>query len=114
MSRMTARTQRSESGSALRIGEKTSISGLTAPSHGTDAALPHERDQAVGQVAREPDPIILQAKHDLDAGLVDTDMRATPGLDAARRGRLVPGPTRGKQAQPSTGGTSKKPRSRTG
>ena len=39
-----------------------------------------------------PDPIIAQAKRDLDAGLVDTDMHATPGLDAQRRRQLVPGP----------------------
>jgi hypothetical protein len=32
-----------------------------------------------------------QAKRDIDAGKVDTDMRATPGLDAKRRDELVPG-----------------------
>ncbi len=32
-----------------------------------------------------------QAHRDLEAGLVDTDMRATPGLDAQRRTKLVPG-----------------------
>jgi hypothetical protein len=36
--------------------------------------------------------VIAQAKRDLDAGLVDTDMRATPGLDAEQREKLVPGP----------------------
>ncbi len=56
------------------------------------APLPHERDQALGSVASEPDEVIKQAKRDLDAGMVDTDMRATPGLDAARRERLVPTP----------------------
>jgi hypothetical protein len=44
---------------------------------------------------------MAQAKHDIDAGLVDTDMRATPGLDARLRARLVPGPG-GKP--PSSGG----------
>jgi hypothetical protein len=34
---------------------------------------------------------MVQAKRDIDAGLVDTDMRATPGLDAQRREHLVPG-----------------------
>jgi hypothetical protein len=59
-----------------------------------DAALrlPHERDEAVGEVAPQPDPVMVRAKRDIDAGLVDTDMRATPGLDAARREQLVPGP----------------------
>ncbi len=53
-------------------------------------ALPHERDQDAGHTAAAPDPVIQQAKHDLDAGQVDTDMHATPGLDAAQRERLVP------------------------
>ena len=43
---------------------------------------------------------MVQAKRDIDAGMVDTDMRATPGLDAELRARLVPGPG-GKP--PSTG-----------
>jgi len=34
--------------------------------------------------------VIQQAKRDLDAGQVDTDMHATPGLDALERERLVP------------------------
>jgi hypothetical protein len=62
------------------------------PAHGTQAPLspaglklPHERDQSMHTTAPVPDPKMLQAKRDLDAGLVDTDMRATPGLDAQRR-----------------------------
>ena len=35
---------------------------------------------------------MVQAKRDIDAGMVDTDMRATPGLDTERRDQLVPGP----------------------
>jgi hypothetical protein len=54
--------------------------------------LPHERDETTQSTAAEPDPVMVQAKRDIDAGLVDTDMRATPGLDAALRERLVPGP----------------------
>jgi hypothetical protein len=54
--------------------------------------LPHERDQSEGEVATQPDPQIVQAQRDIDAGLVDTDMRATPGLDAERREQLVPTP----------------------
>jgi hypothetical protein len=41
-------------------------------------------------VAPAPDPVI-QAKRDIDAGKVDTDMQATPCLDAKRRADLVPG-----------------------
>lgn len=43
-------------------------------------------------VAVEPNPKIVQAKKDIDAGMVDTDMWATPGLDSARRSALVPDP----------------------
>lgn len=39
-----------------------------------------------------PSPVIQQAYKDLQNGLVDTDMRATPGLDAEQRARDVPGP----------------------
>lgn len=53
--------------------------------------MPHERDQGQNAVASAPDPVIEQAKIDLDAGLVDTDMHATPGLDSNLRRKLVPG-----------------------
>jgi hypothetical protein len=53
--------------------------------------LPHERDQAADSTASAPDPVMKQAHEDLEKGLVDTDMRATPGLDAEQRGRQVPG-----------------------
>jgi hypothetical protein len=59
---------------------------------GAGLALPHERDESSGAVAVEVDPVMAQAQRDIDAGLVDTDMRATPGLDAQRRAELVPGP----------------------
>jgi hypothetical protein len=52
--------------------------------------LPHERDESTNTVASAPDAMIEQAKRDLDAGLVDTDMRVTPGLDAERRAKIVP------------------------
>lgn len=60
------------------------------PGHGL--ALPHERDESTRATAPSPDPVMAQAKRDIDAGLVDTDMRATPGLDAKLRAKLVPGP----------------------
>ncbi|WP_425258770.1 hypothetical protein ACPOLB_25000 [Rubrivivax sp. RP6-9] len=63
-----------------------------APRSGPGLALPHERDTSPEPDATGPDPVILQAKRDLDAGLVDTDMHATPGQDATLRARLVPGP----------------------
>lgn len=63
-----------------------------APGSAAGLALPHERDQSTGVAATRPDPLMVQAKRDIDAGMVDTDMRASPGLDARRRARLVPGP----------------------
>ena len=66
--------------------------GAKAPRSAPGLALPHERDEAAPATAATPDPVMAQAKRDLDAGQVDTDMRATPGLDAERRARLVPGP----------------------
>lgn len=76
----------------------TTIGAAPAPADPapTDSAadglpLPHERDQGRAAVNPQPQPVIEQAKRDLDAGLVDTDMRATPGLDALARQRLVPG-----------------------
>lgn len=66
--------------------------GPVGPAPGADLALPHERDESSTASAATPDPVMAQAKRDSDAGLVDTDMRATPGLDAERRARLIPGP----------------------
>ena len=56
-----------------------------------ELGMPHERDESINATAPDPDPLIAQAKRDLDAGQVDTDMRATPGLDAKKRDQLVPG-----------------------
>ena len=66
--------------------------GVKAPMSPTGLALPHERDESTNTTATAPDPKMVQAKRDIDAGMVDTDMHATPGLDAALRERLVPGP----------------------
>lgn len=71
-----------------------------APASAAGLALPHERDESAPAATVAPDPVMVQAKRDIDAGMVDTDMRATPGLDAELRARLVPGPG-GKP--PSTG-----------
>ena len=61
--------------------------GLGAP-----LPLPHERDESIDPEPRDPDAKLAQAAHDINACMVDTDMRATPGLDARTRDRLVPGP----------------------
>ena len=59
------------------------------PARKSNLKLPHERDQSLGETGGSPRQVIEQARRDLEAGLVDTDMRATPGLDAPRRRRLV-------------------------
>jgi hypothetical protein len=56
---------------------------------GTELPLPHERDQSTGQTDPQPTEVMRQAKRDIDNGLVDTDLRATPGLDAERRKELL-------------------------
>ena len=75
--------------------------GAKPPTLNPDLPLPHERDQSIDATAQAPDPQMVQAQRDIEAGLVDTDMRATPGLDAKRRARLVPGP--GGKPPPSGG-----------
>lgn len=66
--------------------------GPPPPGLGAPLPLPHERDESIDTTAKAPNATLEQAKRDLDAGMVDTDMRVTPGLDAAKRARLVPGP----------------------
>ena len=62
-----------------------------------DLHLPHERDETsgpAGTAAGGPHDVIEQARRDIEAGQVDTDMRNPAGLDAEERKRLVPTPTR--------------------
>lgn len=74
--------------------------GATPRESAAGLPLPHERDESIDEptdestdaAAQVPDPVMAQAKRDIDAGLVDTDLRASPGLNAKRRARLVPGP----------------------
>ena len=89
------------------VGRQTATPprGAKAPLSQPGLPLPHERDESINDTADAPDPVIVQAKRDLDAGMVDTDMRATPGLDAQRRASLVPGP--GGKPQPAGGASSK-------
>lgn len=54
-------------------------------------SLPHERDQQNTATNPEPDPQVHRAARDLQQGQVDTDLRATPGLDADKRGGMVKG-----------------------
>ena len=76
------------------VGRQTATPprGVKAPLSAPGLALLHERDESTNAAASTPDPKMVQAKRDIDAGLVDTDMHATPGQNAALRERMVPGP----------------------
>lgn len=69
----------------------TSPRGTKKPTAAIALPLPHERDESTNTTAQAPDPMMVQAKIDIDAGLVDTDMHATPGLNAKLRTAMVPG-----------------------
>jgi hypothetical protein len=71
------------------VGKPPIAPGTTELGAGVGLPLPHERDESTGHVAASPDPVIVQAYKDIQAGLVDTDLRATPGLDAERRKTLL-------------------------
>jgi len=76
--------------------------------------LPHERDQSTTSTASAPNPDMRQAHQDLKEGQVDTDMRATPGLDADQRADYVTGaggrPPSQKPPPPSPTAPRKDPR----
>jgi len=76
----------------LHVGKGPTAPGASPSLPGEGLPLPHERDQSTGSADEAPREVMRQAKHDLDAGQVDTDMHATAGLDAERRRQLVPGP----------------------
>jgi hypothetical protein len=71
---------------------KQPVTARRAPLPRPTLKLPHERDESVGAAGQAPRRVIEQARRDLEAGQVDTDMRATPGLDAQRRRWLVKSP----------------------
>ena len=62
-----------------------------ATDRGCSPRLPHERDESAEESYSGPRKEMERAKRDLDAGLVDTDQRATPGLDAEQRRNLIKG-----------------------
>jgi hypothetical protein len=84
---MTARKRR-----PVGRQQATPPRGAKAPLADVGLALPHERDESPDAPPATPDPKMLQAKRDVDAGQVDTDMHANPGQNAELRERLVPGP----------------------
>ena len=62
-----------------------------ATDRGRSPRLPHERDESTEKSYSGPRKEMERAKRDLDAGLVDTDLRGTPGLDADQRRHLIKG-----------------------
>lgn len=70
----------------------TPVRGAKAPLSAPRLALPHERDESTAATSEAPDPMMVLASRDIAAGMVDTDMRATPGQNAELRERMVPGP----------------------
>ena len=71
------------------VVEPVKVAPDAGPPLGRQLPLPHERDESTGQVDPRPQEVIRQAQRDIEAGLVDTDLRATPGLDADTRARLL-------------------------
>lgn len=64
---------------------------MPAPRTG-ELPLPHERDEtsaAADSMHADGHASVHQAARDLERGLVDTDLRATPGIDAEQRERLL-------------------------
>jgi len=63
---------------------------------------PHERDEAPDAQDQRPRGVIRQAAEDVEQGLVDTDLRNTPGVEQAveprsgARGEANPLPERAK------------------
>lgn len=87
-----AQAARRRASSPRSVGKAPLAPGTPQPpaAGGDDLALPHERDESPREPGGQaPQPIIEQARRDLEGGLVDTDLRATPGLDAQQRERLL-------------------------
>lgn len=86
-----ASTRRSAPKSPANTGKPPHAPGVPAAQDDVDLPLPHERDESIGATSTEPEAVIEQARRDLDAGQVDTDLRSTPGLDAERRREMLRG-----------------------
>jgi hypothetical protein len=72
-----------------RVGTPPIAPGTTEPPRGRDLPMPHERDESIDLEGEAGHDVIEQAKRDLDAGQVDTDLREPAGLDAQQRERLL-------------------------
>lgn len=79
----------------VEVGTPPIAPGQAAGEDGKGLPMPHERDESAGDSGMQPRPVIEQARRDLESGQVDTDLRSTPGLDAAGREQAV-GPEAGR------------------
>ena len=61
----------------------------TASIHGP--CLPHERDQHLQEQQSGPRANIEQAARDIEAGMIDTDLHDTPGIECVVRERYAAG-----------------------
>ncbi|MEO8247945.1 MAG: hypothetical protein ABI589_01110 [Burkholderiales bacterium] len=75
----------------IRSEETEASPGAPLPDDKADPDLrtQTERDQSSDAAGDEPREVMHQAKRDLDGGLVDTDLRGTPGADAERQRELL-------------------------
>jgi hypothetical protein len=75
-------------------------SGQTTPhlNEGLAPRMPHERDESSDSQAAAPQPIIEQARRDVERGLVDTDRG--PVLDDLYENDLRPQTEEGRAAEP--------------
>ena len=71
------------------VARSPTAPGSRPAQDGQRLPMPSERDERPGEVNPHPQDVMVQAKKDLDAGLVDTDLRATAGLDDAHRRNLL-------------------------
>ncbi|SEL18902.1 hypothetical protein SAMN05216359_10677 [Roseateles sp. YR242] len=104
-------------GPSAKGSSENAGAGTASPDDG-DLQLPHERDQSVGRdstgamgtgaAGEQQREVLQQAHRDLQQGQVDTDMRATPGLDAQRRNDMVDDPKGAPAPSGSVAGHDKK------
>ncbi|MET4580481.1 hypothetical protein [Ottowia thiooxydans] len=83
----------------VRAADQAQSSGRTGDAD-KELRLPHERDQSADSTSSRVDPRIKQAKDDIDAGQVDTDLRQAPGLDAPARKKIMAKPGSSPQSVP--------------
>ncbi len=92
--------QRRSGGKASDVlGRGPVAPGSPLPADDRDLALPHERDTSTGTASTGQQgqdaagmrqrELMKRAADDLAEGQVDTDLRASPGLDAQTRERLL-------------------------